>query len=229
VLRRRAGRRRSGRRRGREATRGRPAPAPALMTCRPEALDLRLPRGFRPLAAPRRVVIVKRKHGERIDRWQWDGDLVGTAGRGWRVVRHVRGRDERRLVAAHDAEQQARVTFRWLGTHAPATIIVKLDEAGVLLEVKVDAALPVRLRGGRLVFVDLDVDVVRDAAGVVTVRDWDTFESRVEPFGYTAATRAVARAGEAFGLALLDAWEPTLLVELRAIVAATGLLADKSG
>ena len=192
------------------------------MTCRPEALDVRLPGPFRPLAHPRRVVVVKRKHGDRRDRWRWDGDLVGTAGRGWRVVRHVRGRDERRLVAAGNAEPQAAVTYRWLGTHAPATIVVKLDEAGDILEVKVDAARPVRLRGGRLLFVDLDVDVVRDAAGVVTVRDWDTFESRVESFGYTDASWAIARAGESFGLALLEAWEPTLVVDIRAIIAATG-------
>lgn len=55
--------------------------------------------------------------------------------------------------------------------------------------------------------VDLDVDVVRDAASAVGVRDWDVFESRVELLGYTEASRAVAAAGEAFGLALLTAWE----------------------
>jgi len=192
------------------------------VTCRPGALDLRLPGPFRPVPVPRRVVVVKRKHGERRDRWQWDGDLVGTAGRGWRVVRHVRGLDGRRLVAAGRAEDEQAVTFRWLGTRAPATIVLKLDESGGILEVKVDAALPVHLRGGRLVFVDLDVDVVRDAAGVVTVRDWDTFESRVASFGYTDASWAIARAGESFGLALLEAWEPTLEVDVAAILAATG-------
>jgi len=82
------------------------------VTRRPAALDQRLPGQFRPLAVPRRVVVVKRKHGDRRDRWQWDGDLVGTAGRGWRVVRHVSGRDERRLVAARAAEPQATVSFR---------------------------------------------------------------------------------------------------------------------
>jgi hypothetical protein len=192
------------------------------VTCRPEALDLRLPGRFRPLAVPRRVVVVKRKHGERRDRWQWDGHLVGTAGRGWRVVRHVRGLDERRLVAAHDAEAQAPVTFRWLGTRAPATILLKVGEGGALLEAKVDAALPVPFRRDRFLFVDLDVDVVRDAAGVITVRDWDTFESRADLLGYTAATRAVARAGESFALALLEAWQPTLEADVEAILAATG-------
>lgn len=192
------------------------------MTCRPEALDPRLPGPFRPLPAPRRVVVVKRKHGERHDRWHWEGELVGTAGRGWRVVRHVRGRDERRLLAAGDGEPQATLTFRWLGTRAPATILVRLDETGGILEVKVDAALPVRLRGGRFVFVDLDVDVVRDASGAVEVRDWNTFESRVESFGYTDASRAIARAGESFGLALLEAWEPTLVADVAAILAGTG-------
>ena len=192
------------------------------MTCRPEALDARLPGPFRPLAMPRRVVVVKRKHGERRDRWQWDGDLVGTAGRGWRVVRHVGGRDDRRLLNAGDAEAEATITLRWLGSHAPATIVVKLDDAGAILEVKVDAALPVPFRDGRFLFVDLDVDVVRDASGAVEVRDWDTFESRVMSFGYTDASRAVARAGEAFGLALLEAWEPTLQGDVAAILATTG-------
>jgi len=191
------------------------------VTCRPEALDLRLPGPFRSLAVPRHVVVVKRKHGERRDRWQWDGDLVGTAGRSWRVVRHVRGIDERRIRAAGDDEPQATVTLRWLGTHAPATIVVKLDETGAILEVKVDAALPVPFRDGRFLFVDLDVDVVRDAAGVVEVRDWDTFESRAGALGYTDASRAVARAGESFGLALLVAWEPTLGADVATILAAT--------
>jgi hypothetical protein len=199
------------------------------VSCRPEALDLRLPGPFRPLAVARRVTVVKRKHGRREDRWQWDGDFVGTAGRGWRVVRHVRGRDERRLVAAGNAEPQAAVTYRWLGTRAPATIVVKLDEAGGIVEVKVDAARPVRLRGERLLFVDLDVDVVRDAAGVVTVRDWDTFESRVEPLGYTDASRAIARAGESFGLALMAAWEPTLAAGVAAILAATETVPSRAG
>ena len=190
------------------------------VTCRPEALDLRLPGPFRPLAVPRRVVVVKRKHGERRDRWQWDGDLVGTAGRGWRVVRHVRGRDERRLLAASDAEQPATRDPALARHPRPGHDRGEAGRGRRLLEVKVDAALPVPFAAGRLVFVDLDVDVVRDAAGVVTVRDWDTFESRVELLGYTDASRAVARAGETFGLALLAAWEPTLDADVAAILAA---------
>jgi len=189
------------------------------VTCRPEVLDPRLPGSFQPLGVARRVVVVKRKHGERFDRWKWDGDLVGTAGRGWRVVRHVRGRDERRLLAAGDAEPLATLTLRWLGIHSPATIVVKCDESGAILEVKVDAALPVPFRRGRFVFTDLDVDVVRDAAGAVHVRDWDTFESRVELLGYTAASRAVAVAGEVFGLVVLAAWEPTLAADVASILA----------
>ena len=192
------------------------------MTCRPEALDLRLPAPFRPLAKPRRVVVVKRKHGERRDRWQWDGDLIGTAGRGWRVVRHLRAVNVRTGADDEETLPDSEITLRWLGTRAPATIVVKLDEVGGLLEVKIDAALPVPFRGGRFVFVDLDVDVVRDASGAVEVRDWETFEGRVASLGYTAATRAVARAGESFGLALLEAWQPTLEVDIAAILATAG-------
>ncbi len=192
------------------------------MTCRPETLDLRLPGPFVALAAPRRVTVVKRKHGDRRDRWRWEGDLVGTAGRAWRVVRHVRGVDQRWLLAAGDAEPLSTVTLRWMGTHAPATIVVKLDEAARILEVKVDAALPVPLRRGRFLFTDLDVDVVRDAAGLVGVRDWDVFEARTETLGYTDASRAVAAAGEAFGRRLLAAWEPTLEGDVASILAATG-------
>ncbi len=192
------------------------------MTCRPEVLDRRLPGSFRPLAVPRRVVVAKRKHGDRRDRWRWDGDLIGTAGRGWRVVRHRRVVDARVLLAAGDAEPQSAVTLRWMGTRAPATIVVKLDEAAAILEVKVDAALPVPFRRGRFLFVDLDVDVIRDAAGVVVVRDWDTFEARAETLGYTAGSRGVAAAGEAMGLALLADWEPTLEADVAAILAVTG-------
>ena len=191
------------------------------MSCRSDALDLRLPGPFRPLAAPQPVVVAKRKHGDRVDRWRWAGELVGTAGRGWRIVRHLRDRDVR--AGGDDVEDppDSAITLRWLGTRAPATVVVKLDETGAVIQVKVDAALPVVLRGSRLLFVDLDVDVVRDAAGTVVVRDWDTFESRVELLGYTDASRAVARAGEAFGVALLAAWGPTLEADVAAIVAAT--------
>ncbi len=190
------------------------------MTCRPEALDPRLPGPFRALAVARRVVVAKRKHGDRRDRWRWEGDLVGTAGRGWRVVRHFRAVDVR--IGADDEETlpDSEITLRWLGSRAPATIVVKLDAAAAILEVKVDAALPVPFRNGRFLFVDLDVDVVRDADGGVGVRDWDTFESRVDAFGYTDASRAVANAGEAFGFRLLAAWEPTLEADVAAIVAA---------
>ncbi len=191
------------------------------MSCRPDLVRPDLPGPFRAAAEPRRVVVAKRKHGDRVDRWRWAGDLVGTAGPGWRVVRHVKGRDVRILSEAGDPEPESTITFRWLGTQAPATILVKLDEVGSLIEVKVDAALPVRLRRGRLIFVDLDVDVVRDAAGVIVVRDWDVFEERLPLLGYTDASRTVAAAGEAFGLRLLAAWEPTLGADIAAILAAT--------
>ena len=192
------------------------------MTCRSDALDPRLPGTFRPLVVPRRVVVAKRKHGDTEDRWRWEGDLVGTAGRGWRVVRHLRADDVRIGADDEEAPPDSAVTLRWLGVHAPATVLVKLDEASRIIAVKVDAALPVPFERGRFLFVDLDVDVVRDAAGTVVVRDWDTFESRAELFGYTDASRAVARAGETFGVALLAAWEPTLDRDVGAILAATG-------
>lgn len=198
------------------------------MTCRPEELDSTLPGPFAPSTAPRRVSVAKRKHGDRTDRWRWAGDLIGTAGRSWRVVRHLRAVDIR--IGADDEETlpDSEITLRWLGSRAPATIVVKLDEAARILEVKVDAALPVPFRNGRFLFVDLDVDVVRDAAGSVGVRDWDVFEGRVETLGYTEASRAVAAAGEAFGRRLLAAWEPTLERDVAAILDATGTLAASS-
>ena len=191
------------------------------MTCRPEELDGSLPGAFRPLPSSRRVVVAKRKHGDRHDRWRWAGDLVGTAGRGWRVVRHLRAVDIRTGADDEETLPDSEVTLRWLGVHAPATVVVKLDASADIVEVKVDAALPVPFRDGRFVFVDLDVDVVRDVDGGVGVRDWDTFESRVESFGYTDASRVVVAAGEAFGFRLLAAWEPTLERDIAAILALT--------
>ena len=88
-----------------------------------------------------------------------------------------------------------------------------------------DAALPVPFRRGRFRFVDLDVDVVRDATGAVEVRDWDTFEARGATLGYTDATRSVAAAGEQFGMRLLAAWEPTLEQDVAGILAAIGTAA----
>ena len=51
----------------------------------------------------------------------------------------------------------------------------------------------------------------------------------MELFGYTDASWAMARAGESFGLALLEAWEPTLEVDVAAILAATGTEANRPG
>lgn len=190
---------------------GETGPPRALPPDEPAGLDTRLPRHFRAIERPIPVAVAKRKFGDRRDRWTWAGDLVGTAGPGWRVVRHLRGLDARVVAATAELDDpEAATTLRWVGTRAPATVLVKLDDAARIVEVKVDAALPVRLRRGRLLYVDLDVDVVRDADGVVIVRDWDVFEAHVDELGYTARTRAIAAAGEAFGLALLEAWEPTL-------------------
>ena len=50
--------------RGRGALGGDAPGGPRVVTCRPEALDPRLPGPFRPLAVPRRVVVAKRKHGD---------------------------------------------------------------------------------------------------------------------------------------------------------------------
>ncbi len=191
------------------------------MSCRPDILEASLPGPFRALPTPQPVVVAKRKHADRVDCWRWAGELIGTAGRHWKVVRHYRDRDVRAGVDDVEDPPESAVTLRWLGTCAPATVVVKLDDAGAIVGIKIDAALPVRLRGSRLLFVDLDVDVLRDAAGAVTVRDWDVFESRVEVNRYTEASRAVARAGEAFGLALLAAWEPTLEADVARILATT--------
>lgn len=192
------------------------------MTCRPAALDRRLPGPFVALPAPRPVIVAKRKHGDLHDRWRWEGDLIGTAGRGWRVVRHVLGVHSRRLLSGRVVDPQATIELHWLGTRAPAAILVKLDEAGRIVEVKIDAAQPVPFRRGRFLFTDLDVDVVRDAEGAVSARDWGVFEARVASLGYTDASRAVAAAGEAFGLRLLAAWEPSLERDVAAVLAASG-------
>lgn len=191
------------------------------MTCRTEGLDARPPGPLRALAAARPVVVAKRKHGDRVDRWRRAGELVGTAAPGWKVVRHLRDRDAPTGTDGMEDPRESAITLRWLGSRAPAAVVVSLDDDLAIVEVKVDAALPVRLRRGRLLFVDLDVDVVRDAAGAVAVRDWDVFEARADLLGYTDASRAVARAGEAFGLALLAAWETTLAADVAAILAAT--------
>jgi hypothetical protein len=192
------------------------------VTCRPAALDRRLPGPFVALPAPRPVIVAKRKHGDLRDRWRWEGDMIGTAGRGWRVLRHVLGIHGRRLLSGRAADPEAAIELHWLGSRAPAAILVKLDEAARIIEVKIDAALPVPFRRGRFVFTDLDVDVVRDASGAVSARDWGVFEARAASLGYTDASRAVAAAGEAFGLHLLAVWEPSLERDVAAVLAASG-------
>jgi uncharacterized protein len=154
------------------------------------------------LAEPRPVLVRKRKHDGSV-RVEWDGELVATGGARWLVVHHEAGRHHRRHATRGETEAPPAHALHWLGRDVPLTILCAHDGTGRLLGAKCDAALPAVIVAGGIDFVDLDVDLVVDAAGSTTVKDEAAYARNAELLGYDAETDAAVAAGIALGRALL--------------------------
>jgi protein associated with RNAse G/E len=143
---------------------------------------------------PRPVLVRKRKHDGSI-RVEWEGELVATAGERWLVVHHEAGRHHRRHAIKGETEDLPAHALHWLGRDIPLTVLCAHDKAGRLLEAKCDAAMPAVAVPGGVDFVDLDVDLVVDAAGTTTIKDVDAYQRNAALLGYDAETDAAVAAG----------------------------------
>ena len=159
------------------------------------------------LDEPRPVVVRKRKHDGSV-RLEWEGELVAWSGDRWVVVHHELGRHRRRHAIRGETGDLPAHALHWLGRDVPLAILCAHDAGGRLLEAKCDAALPAVESPGGFDFVDLDVDLVVDAAGGVTLKDEAVYARNAETLGYDTTTDAAVEAGISLARALLAAGAP---------------------
>ncbi|MCC7366381.1 MAG: DUF402 domain-containing protein [Dehalococcoidia bacterium] len=138
------------------------------------------------------VVSIKRKF-DGTPKKEWPGDLVDGSGE-WLTVYYE--------APPHETEAGAPVAHAlgYFGVDRPLVVLVSFDAKGILLEYQCDAALPARLDGRTITWVDLDLDVMAAPALAPRVRDFDDFARNSREMGYDAA--AIAAAGEGVNLAL---------------------------
>jgi protein associated with RNAse G/E len=154
------------------------------------------------LADPRPVLVRKRKHDGSI-RVEWEGELIATGGDRWLVVHHEAGRHHRCHAIRGETVDLPAHALHWLGRDVPLAVLCSHDAAGRLLEAKCDAALPAVETPDGVDFVDLDVDLVVDAGGGVTIKDEAAYERNAALLGYDAATDAAVAAGIALARVLI--------------------------
>ncbi len=127
----------------------------------------------------------------------WRGDLVEETEDGWLVVFYER--------PPHHVEGEPVIyALQYFSLARPLVVLVNFDERGRVLEVQCDASFPATISGRRIDYVDLDLDVMVDAAGVVTERDYDDFEERRESMGYSEEAVRFAHEGMALAHELIE-------------------------
>lgn len=159
------------------------------------------------LPDPRPVLVRKRKH-DGSSRLEWEGELVARSGERWLIVHHDGGRHRRRHAIRGEAGERPAHAFHWLGLDVPLTILCIHDAAGRLLEAKCDAALPAVETPEGLDFVDLDVDLVVEADGSITLRDEAVYARNAAALGYDASTDTAVAEGIALARALVATGSP---------------------
>lgn len=140
---------------------------------------------------PNPVVVRKLKYGGAV-RYEWEGDLVDARGDDWLIVLHDSERHRKLPPAADEAPGFG---VHCIGLTAPLTVLLWFDPLGRFVDAKCDAALPARLSGRTIDFVDLDLDVVVIPGGHHHVRDRDVFEARAAELGYPPDVRRAAWCG----------------------------------
>jgi protein associated with RNAse G/E len=137
---------------------------------------------------PNPVVVRKLKFDGSV-RYTWQGDLVDARGDDWLIVFHD---------SAHHAKDPPTPDvppgfgIHTIGLRQPLTVLHWFDELGRFVDAKCDAALPARLAGRTIDFVDLDLDLVVLPDGHHYLRDRDVFEARGREMGYPDAVRRTA-------------------------------------
>ncbi len=145
-----------------------------------------------PELVPNPVLVRKLKYDGTL-RSEWPGDLVDARGDDWLVVLHDRERHQKSPPSPRDPD--AAFAIHVIGLAAPLTTLHLFDELGRFIEAKCDAALPARLLGRTIDFVDLDLDVIVLPGGRHDLRDRDVFQARARELGYPPAVRRAAWCG----------------------------------
>jgi protein associated with RNAse G/E len=138
----------------------------------------------------------KRKF-DGFEKGPWRGDLVEETEDGWLVVfydrpdHHVRG-------------EPVIYALQYFHLERPLVVLVNFDERGNVLEFQCDASLPATISGRRIDYVDLDLDMMVDADGVVSDRDYETFALRSVTMSYSDEAKRMAHAGMALAHELVE-------------------------
>lgn len=127
----------------------------------------------------------------------WHGDLVEETEDGWLVVFYERPN--------HQVKGEPVIyALQYFSMERPLSILMNFNDRGEVLEVQCDASLPATITGRRIDYVDLDLDVMIDAEGVVTERDHDTFEQRRKSMNYSDEAVRLAHEGMALAHDLIE-------------------------
>ncbi|MBI5948905.1 MAG: DUF402 domain-containing protein [Chloroflexi bacterium] len=119
----------------------------------------------------------------------WEGHLVEAIGDRWLVVYYEAPphRTETGETIAH--------ALRYFGMDCPLSVLACFDATGRVLEWQADAGLPSRIDGRTIDFVDLDIDLMVDAAGRSRVRDILAFERNRRAMAYSQEAVTAAHSG----------------------------------
>jgi protein associated with RNAse G/E len=143
------------------------------------------------------VTVTKRKF-DGTAKPDWVGDLVDAVGDRWLVVYHP---DTGYHTTAGELVPHA---LRYYGMDCPLSILVCFDRLGNIIEYQCDAALPAEIHGRHITFVDLDLDVMADAALRYHTRDEEVFALRSVAMAYPPEVIAAAHAGIGLAIDLLE-------------------------
>ncbi len=119
----------------------------------------------------------------------WHGDLVEAVGESWLTVYYA--------DPPHRTEAGEKIAhcLRYFGLNLPLSVLISFDALGNVLEYQNDAALPSVIRGRKISFVDLDLDIMADATLTPRLRDEDAFAEHCESMAYPLEVRARAWEG----------------------------------
>ena len=148
----------------------------------------------------RNPVVVSKQKFDGSAKPDWRGDLVEAIGERWLVVYH----EVEHVTALGTVATQG---IRYYGMREPLTVLASFDAAGKLLCYQCDAALPARIEGRSIAFVDLDLDVIATPALATFVRDQEVFERRRVEMEYSEEAVAAAHEGIVLAQELIAARE----------------------
>lgn len=151
---------------------------------------------------PNPVRILKRKYDGTVTR-ERTGDLVDATADAWLAV-HMDATRHESLLHGEPAPAPAHM-LGFLSERASPVWWLFYDELGRFVRAHADAALPARVTGRTIDFIDLDLDVIVARDMSFYVRDEDEFEANRISMAYPAHVVESARAGVRLAVAAVEA------------------------